>query len=59
MNTPIPILMMMLVQDTVSMVRPQKCMNPPTLTRVRTTQPSTFHKYYAIYGTLGHYTTYL
>ena len=33
--------MMMLVQDTVSMVRPQKWMKPPTLTRVSTTQPST------------------
>lgn len=33
--------MMMLVQETVSMVRPQKWMKPPTLTRVRTTQPST------------------
>ena len=37
--------MIMLVQDTVSIVRPQKWMNPPTLTNVRTTQPRTYNKY--------------
>ena len=36
-STQRPMQMMRLVQDTVSMVRPQKCMNPATLIMVRTT----------------------
>ena len=33
----------MLVQETVSMVKPQKCINPPTLIKVRITQPRTWN----------------
>jgi hypothetical protein len=36
-----PILMMRFVEETVSIVRPQKCLNPATLTRVSTTQATT------------------
>ena len=38
----LPIDMMIFVQDTVSIVRPQKCINPPTLTSVSTTHPNTW-----------------
>lgn len=34
-------LIMRLVEDTVSMVRPQKCIKPATLTKVKRTQATT------------------